>query len=140
MNNNECPNPQGMAKMKQTARKQDTPAAGTSPGGLPLAAGSRCGVAFDSDSSIECGVDLLSSDSNMSGKSPWHSHRKKPSQTGFTSEEEEDPVTTSTETRQGVPRKDLKQTKPQGKPLMKQLCQKWNKSGHIGLVSETARG
>ena len=51
-NNDECSNLQGMAKTKQTARKQE-PAAGTSAAGLPLATRPRCGVTFDSDSLIE---------------------------------------------------------------------------------------
>ena len=76
----ECSDPQGMARTKQTARKQqDTP--GTSSGGLPLATKSvvRKSPQFDSDSSIERAVDLLSSDSNMSGRSPrQRSPRKKP--------------------------------------------------------------
>ena len=65
--NDECSNLQGMAKMKQTARKQE-PAAGTSAGGLPLATWSGRGITFDSDSSIERAADALSSDSNMSSR------------------------------------------------------------------------
>ena len=41
---------------------------------------------------------------------------------------------------QEAPRKDLTKIKRQGKPPMKELCRKWNKSGRIGLDSETARG
>ena len=72
----ECSDPQGMARMKQMARKQqNTP--GTSSGGLPLATRSsvRKSPRFDSDSSIERAADLLSSDSSMSGRSP---RRKSP--------------------------------------------------------------
>ena len=139
MNNNEHSDLQGMAKMKQTARKQEL-AAGTSGGGLPLATRSRRGVTFDSNSSIERAADVLSSDSNMSSRSTRRSPRKKPSQTGFTSTEDEEPAVTSTETMQEAPRKDLKKIKRKGKPPMKELCHQWNKSGRIGLDSETARG
>ena len=102
--NDECCDLQGMAKMKQTARKQE-PAAGTSAGGLPLATRSRQGITFDSDSSIERVADVLSSDSNMSGRSTRQSPQKKPSQTGFTSTEEEEPAVTPTEVMQEAPRK-----------------------------------
>ena len=68
------------------------------------------------------------------------SPRKKPSQTGFTSTEEEELTVTPADT-QGAPRKDLTKIKRPGKPPpMKELCHKWNKSGCIGLDSETARG
>ena len=85
--NNECSDLQGMAKMKQTARKQE-PATGTSAGGLPLATRLRRGTTFNSDSSIERAAEVFSSDSNMSGRSVRQSPRKKSSQTGFTSTEE----------------------------------------------------
>ena len=137
--NDECSDLQGMAKTKQTARKQE-PAAGTSAGGLPLATRSGHGIMFDSDSSIERAADVLSSDSNMSGRPVRRSPRKKPSHTGFTSMEEEELAVTPTEVMQGAPRKDLMKIKRPGKPPMKELCCKWNKSGRIGLNSETARG
>ena len=47
---------------------------------------------------------------------------------------------TPREVMQEAPRKDLTNIKRQGKPPMKELCRKWNKSGCIGLDSETARG
>ena len=47
---------------------------------------------------------------------------------------------TPTEVMQGAPRKDLTKIKRLGKLPMKELCRKWNKSGRIGLDSETARG
>ena len=137
--NNEHSHLQDMAKTKQTARKQE-PTAGTSAGGLPLATRSSRGITFDSDSSIERAADILSSDSNMSSRSTHRSPRKKPSQTGFTSTEEEEPAVTSTKPMQEAPRKDLTKIERKGKPPMKELCQQWNKSGHIGLNSETARG
>ena len=82
--NNEHYHLQGMAKTKQTARKQE-PTAGTLAGGLPLATRSSRGITLDSDSSIERAADVLSSNSNMSSRSTRRSPRKKPSQTGFTS-------------------------------------------------------
>ena len=87
---------QGMARTKQMARKQTTSAAGVSAGGLPLATRSsrstRRSPRFDFNSSIERVVDLLSTDSEMSSKSPRRSSpHKKPSQSGFTSGEESTP-------------------------------------------------
>ena len=77
----------------------------------------------------------------MSGRSVCRSPRKKSSQTGFTSTEEEESAVTPMEVMQGAPRKDLTKIKRPGKPpQMKELCRKWNKSGRIGLDSETARG
>ena len=93
---------QGMARTKQTARKQTTPTADTSAGGFPLAThfsqSMRRSPRFDSDSSIERAVDLLSSDSEMSKKSPRRSSpRKKPSQSGFTSGADSTPLQASSD-------------------------------------------
>ena len=136
---NNYSNLQGMAKMKQTARKQEL-TAGTLAGGLPLATRSSRGTPFDSDSSIERAAEVLSSDSNMSSRSTRRSPRKKPSQTGFMSAEEEEPAETSTKPMREALRKDLTKIKRGGKPPMKELCGQWNRSGRIGLNSETVRG
>ena len=139
----ECSDPQGMARTKQMARKQqNTP--GTSSGGLPLATRSsvRKSPRFDSDSSIERVADLLSSDSSMSGRSPrWKSPRKKPKTTtgGVSDGGTDDPNIATPQVEPA--RKDLRQLIPKKKPPMKELCHQWNTTARIGLkYTETKRG
>ena len=129
---------QGMARTKQTARKQTTPTAGTSAGGFPLATHSsqstRRSPRFDLDSSIERATDLLNSNSEMSKKSPRRSSPcKKLSQSGFTSGEDNTPSWATGDEpwniggRKEPPRKDIRQNQWKGKPSMKELCVTWNR-------------
>ena len=135
-------NRQVMAGIKQTKRTE------TNHRGYPIATKIPRRDDSDSESSIES--TARPSDPKM-GKSKNRSPRKKPKKnaiSGFTSKEgsTEDDNTPQTggkgigKNRKVLPKKPLQRKRPKKDISMKELTRQWNRTGRIGLSSETTKG